>query len=115
MTQKLSIRDVVESTSSNPYFSGYIEIQADAHGAKLRWEGETQWHEVEWYELLIIAGSPGRFQEALDELKTQTIEQAYKEVIEEHIKDEQGMYWKAFQDGLAAGKKVIELKVREGN
>lgn len=111
--RKLSIRDTVESTSYDPNLSGYIEIECDIRGVRLRWDGEQEWIKWDWYELFIIGGgTPTKFREVLNENIEKCREDAIKELILDHTSALAEAYQKGFDEGIEHGKKIVQLKVK---
>ncbi len=84
----------VESRSSNPYFGGWIEVQVLDSVVRVRWEGETEWHDLEWHELMYFAGlETPQLRDDLDCVR----EQAYDE----------GLTW-----GVERGRQVYNNRLR---
>lgn len=60
---------VVDSTSTDPHLSGPIEMILTDRGCKLRWHGSREnWQEFEWFELLVISGQYGGYQNSMSDL-----------------------------------------------
>lgn len=71
LCQKFSF--TADGHPSDPYLGGALEIEVSARGVKIRWQGEKEWKDIPWYEIMVCAGDPGRYkqqiQDAFDQAK----------------------------------------------
>jgi hypothetical protein len=48
----------VESTSCNPHLCGFIQFRVSEEKLEVRWEGEEEWQEMPWYEVMVCLSEP---------------------------------------------------------
>lgn len=71
----------VESTAPDPHLAGFLEVRLSADGVSIRWLGEAIWQSIEWYEIAVLAGTPGAFRETLEALRVQAFEEGMSDGV----------------------------------
>ena len=108
---------VCDSTSSNPYYGGQIEVQATAECLRVRWLGESGWSSVEWWEVMQAINC--RPESLAEEIQWER-ERGYNEGLAEALDEmREKAASEAFQKGYSEGRysrlvgpvgQVVEMK-----
>ena len=80
-----AIEFMVDSSSSDPSFSGSIEVRCEPQHVGIRWFGQQAWMYIEWHEIIVVlANNPSEaFRVKLRELYDTTREEACNDVVTE--------------------------------
>ena len=100
-----------ESTSSNPNYSGFIEIRINPSGPELRWLGEEEWASIEWWEVLAVLRHPLKeSMDSIEEMRDIAKSEGYTEGLA--LAKAQAEWESKVPGSLAKGKR-LEMKLQE--